>query len=62
MEKIITTRYGIGLSEPMAFALHAGIFLFASAATLYVLLAADYPAIHDAVHDVRHALAVVPCH
>jgi len=25
-------------------------------------LAASYPAVHDTLHNVRHALAVVPCH
>jgi hypothetical protein len=30
--------------------------------TLFVALAASYPAVHDTLHNVRHALAVVPCH
>ena len=29
---------------------------------LYVSLAAAYPPVHDAMHDFRHALAIVPCH
>ena len=62
MEKIVITRYGFRLAEPVSFALRSGMFLFAWAATLYVLLAAHYPAIHDTLHNVRHALAVVPCH
>jgi len=52
----------LGLSEPISFALRSGLFLCASAATLYLLLAAHYPAIHDTMHNIRHALAVVPCH
>jgi len=62
MEKIVVTDYSFRSSEPVSFALQSGIFLFASAATLYVMLAAHYPAIHDALHNLRHALAVVPCH
>lgn len=62
MERIAIGRYVAGLSEPMTFALLSMAFLFASSATLYVLLAAHYPAIHDVMHNVRHALAVVPCH
>lgn len=62
MERIVVRRYVAGLSEPMTFALLSSVFLLASSASLYVLLAADYPAIHDVMHNVRHALAVVPCH
>ncbi len=29
---------------------------------LYVSLAAAYPPVHDAMHDFRHVLAIVPCH
>ncbi|MFQ5539646.1 MAG: CbtB-domain containing protein [Candidatus Binatia bacterium] len=29
---------------------------------LYLLLFATYPPIHDAFHDLRHSLAIVPCH
>ena len=61
MERVIA-RYLVGLSEPTLFAIFSGIFLLLSSATLYVLLAAHYPAIHDVMHNVRHALAVVPCH
>jgi hypothetical protein len=62
MEKLDVARFGLGLTEPASFALRSGMFLFFSAATLYVLLAAHYPAIHDTMHNIRHALAVVPCH
>jgi cobalt transporter subunit CbtB len=36
--------------------------LFACGMILYVALASEYPVVHDALHNVRHALAVVPCH
>jgi hypothetical protein len=29
---------------------------------LFIALASSYPAVHDTLHKVRHALAVVPCH
>lgn len=29
---------------------------------LYASLAAAYPPVHDAMHNFRHALAIVPCH
>jgi cobalt transporter subunit CbtB len=40
----------------------SGMFLILSATILWIALAAHYPAIHDTMHNVRHALAVVPCH
>ena len=61
MERVLA-RYLVGLSEPTLFALLSGMFLLVSSATLYVLLGAHYPAVHDAMHNIRHALAVVPCH
>jgi hypothetical protein len=62
MERTVTTGSGLVLSEPAWFLLKSGIFLFACGAILYVMLAAGYPAIHDTLHNFRHALAVVPCH
>jgi cobalt transporter subunit CbtB len=57
------TRTLIGsLPEQVSFCVKSGIFLFACGAIFYVALASDYPAVHDALHNVRHALAVVPCH
>jgi len=44
------------------FLLKSGLFLMVSAAILYVSLAASYPAVHDTLHNFRHALAIVPCH
>jgi hypothetical protein len=38
------------------------LFLLLIGAILYSLLAATYPPLHDAVHDFRHSLAIVPCH
>ena len=62
MEKTIASRLGIAVSEQISFLIKSGIFLSLCAATLFVALAASYPAVHDTLHNVRHALAVVPCH
>jgi cobalt transporter subunit CbtB len=50
------------LPERVSFLFKSAIFMFACGAILYVSLASEYPAVHDALHNVRHALAVVPCH
>ncbi|MHB1606215.1 MAG: CbtB domain-containing protein [Leptospirales bacterium] len=41
-----------------------GIFLFAAwiPFTLYLLLFAPLPMVHDAVHPVRHAFSMIMCH
>jgi len=58
-----TTRTLAGaVPERVSFLLKSNLFLVACGAILYVALAAEYPAVHDALHNVRHALAVVPCH
>ncbi len=62
MEKAINAVFGIALPEPQAFLLKSGFFLVLTGGILYLLLVATYPPIHDALHDFRHALAVVPCH
>jgi hypothetical protein len=62
MERIIVSRLGAAISERVSFLFKSSMFLFASGATLYVMLAASFPAVHDTLHNVRHALAVVPCH
>ena len=62
MERIVTSWLGIELPEPIFFLFKSGLFLIVSAAILYVSLAATYPAVHDTLHNFRHALAVVPCH
>jgi hypothetical protein len=62
MERILAQRLGLAISEPVAFLIKSGIFLSVCGATLFVALAASYPAVHDTLHNVRHALAVVPCH
>jgi hypothetical protein len=62
MEKIVAIWLGLAVSEPISFLIKAGIFLSVCGATLFVALAASYPAVHDTLHNVRHALAVVPCH
>jgi cobalt transporter subunit CbtB len=50
------------LSERARLLLASSLFFFLSGAILYLFLVATYPPVHDAVHDLRHALAVVPCH
>jgi hypothetical protein len=62
MERIVATWSGVVLSEPVSFLLKSGVFFLACGAILYVMLAADYLAVHDTLHHFRHALAVVPCH
>ncbi len=62
MERILIERVSLVFSEPALFCVKSGLFLFAAALVLYVALAANYPAVHDTLHNFRHALAVVPCH
>lgn len=62
MERILVTAFGHELSELTAFLLKSGVFLIVCAAILFVALASSYPAVHDTLHNARHALAVVPCH
>lgn len=62
MENSLATWFGLALSERQMFLMKSGIFLVVCGATLFVALASSYPAVHDTLHNVRHALAVVPCH
>jgi hypothetical protein len=62
MERTIAARLGLSIPEHTAFLIKSGIFLVVCGASLFVALASTYPAVHDALHNVRHALAVVPCH
>jgi hypothetical protein len=62
MERTLAALFGITVTERAAFLIKSGIFLTVCGTTLFVALAASYPAVHDALHNVRHALAVVPCH
>jgi cobalt transporter subunit CbtB len=62
MEKTATRTATWALPEQISFFLKSSVFLLACGAILYVALASEYPAIHDALHNARHALAVVPCH
>ena len=61
MERTVA-RLGVALPEQVLFLLKSWVFLCASAVILYVALASSYPAVHDTLHNFRHALAVVPCH
>lgn len=62
MERSIASRLGFAVSERISFLLKSGIFLSVCGVTLFIALAAGYPAVHDTLHNVRHALAIVPCH
>jgi Probable cobalt transporter subunit (CbtB) len=53
---------GLALPEQISFLLKSGVFLCASGVILYLALASSYPAVHDTLHNFRHALAIVPCH
>lgn len=50
------------LSEKLSFYGMSAAFLTVLGVLLYVSLATAYPPVHDAMHDFRHALAIVPCH
>ena len=62
VERISNARLGLAISEQASFFIKSAIFLFICGATLFFALGASYPAVHDTLHNVRHALAVVPCH
>lgn len=62
MEKTLARGLELANTERISFFIKSAIFLSVCGATLFVALAASYPAVHDTLHNVRHALAVVPCH
>ena len=62
MDRISSISLGFADSEQILFLIKSVIFLFACGVTLFFALGTSYPAIHDTVHNFRHALAVVPCH
>lgn len=62
MEKTVETLGRIALPESLLFLVKAGFLFCFSGVILYLILAATYPPVHDAVHDFRHSLAIVPCH
>jgi hypothetical protein len=62
MERMVSAWLGIAISEQASFLIKSAIFLSICGAALFVALAVSYPAVHDTLHNVRHALAVVPCH
>ncbi|MHB1287300.1 MAG: CbtB domain-containing protein [Leptospirales bacterium] len=51
-------------SVPLSWLRVVGVLLFASwiPFTLYLLLFAPLPMVHDAVHPVRHAFSMIMCH
>jgi len=62
VERMLDAWLGLAVTESAPFFIKSSIFLFACGATLFFALGASYPALHDTLHNVRHALAVVPCH
>ena len=62
MEKLAGIATGVALPEVNFFLVKSGLFLILAGAILYLLLFATYPPVHDAFHDFRHSLAIVPCH
>ena len=62
MEKTLVTLSGLSLSERFVFLIKSGIFLAICGVSLFIALASSYPAVHDTLHEVRHGLAIVPCH
>ncbi len=62
MEKIAGIVTAVTLPEIYYFLMKSGFFLIFAGAILYLLLFVTYPPIHDALHDFRHSLAIVPCH
>ena len=62
MEKVFAGWSGTTVPEPISFVMKSGLLLMLSGTILWIALAAPYPAVHDAMHNFRHALAVVPCH
>ena len=62
MQKAVAGWLGVTVPERASFVLKSGMLLIFSGTILWIALAAHYPAVHDTMHNVRHALAVVPCH
>lgn len=62
MDRILSASLGFADSERISFLVKSMIFLFGCGVTLFFALGTSYPAIHDTVHNFRHALAIVPCH
>ncbi len=62
LEKIGESTTRVIVSEAHLFFVKSGFFLIFAGAILYLLLFATYPPIHDALHDFRHSLAIIPCH
>jgi hypothetical protein len=62
VEKAVAEWLGIILPEPVSFVMKSAMLLILSGTILWIALAVHYPAVHDTLHNFRHALAVVPCH
>ena len=62
MERTVARWLRVEVLEKFSYLVKSVIYLSVCGATLFIALASSYPAVHDALHHVRHALAVVPCH
>ncbi len=62
MQKLATRAYEVVVPEPLRFFIQSTVFLGGVGILLFLSLAATYPPLHDTFHDVRHSLAIVPCH
>lgn len=62
MAKALGGWLGVTVPELVSFMMKSGMLLTLSGMILWIALAAHYPAVHDTMHNFRHALAVVPCH
>ncbi len=62
VDRISSVSLSFADSEQALFLIKSVIFLFVCGVILFFALGTSYPAIHDTVHNLRHALAIVPCH
>ena len=62
MDRAIFSVTGIALPEVFSFSVRSLLLLTLVGGILYLMLGATYLPIHDALHDFRHFLAIVPCH
>jgi cobalt transporter subunit CbtB len=62
VHRVVLTASRVVLPVKLSLLLKAALLLVVCGLILYVLLAARYAPVHDALHDFRHSLAIVPCH
>lgn len=61
MEHVKKQKFA-GLKMYLSLPVQAGIVLAMLGIVLYTFLFSTYPPVHDAVHELRHSLMVIPCH